>query len=207
MTDLKPNTKYLSAFAALDFDSEASVHAADKGLHRIIAERDTELAKVRHQRDSYAATIERLRADAERAELAARRDKDSVKADAATAFMTFRRTMTIHYLKAREQFEAEPTEVNKARHEVTRDALALVYTSEGGHGNREQVLEHIDRLGYLIGEQWVELWAHREGCLPELGSREIVAIADDVRAAVATGTSLDEIPMWVLADEHLGGGL
>lgn len=213
MTDTKSKPYYsdeaYDAIASLDVNlgDEASIREADSAKQRrLLKQRDAELATVRRQRDDYATKIDRLRADAERAALADRRLPGETVEDADSAFLLFRRTMTSRYLKAREAFEDDPTEVNVARHEVTRDALALVYTSEGGHGNSEQVLTHFERLGFLIAEQWVELWAHREGVLAALGSREIVGIADRVREGIASGFALGELPMHDYAAVHLDGG-
>jgi len=155
---------------------------------------------------SIARAAQRVRAAAATARIeAAAPGMDQSVEDAEAAFLTFRRTMTTRYLKAREAYEENATETTAARYEAVREALALVFTAEGGwakYGNAKTVTEAINHLEHGIGEMWVSLWVCREGVDVDFG--QIAAIADTVRDWIASGATLPDLPMWELAAPYLG---
>lgn len=180
-----------------------------KPWHTATTETDpvaAELARIRRQRDDQARTIDRLRAEVETAEIAHRRHPGEGVKDPEGSFLIFRRTMVRHYLVAREAAEADPGPITEARYGMARELLGLVYTAEGGNGVLSEVLAQVDALGFLIAEQWVEIWAHREGFLDDLTTGEIVSIAQDVRGLAAVGVRLDDMGMADLVEPYLPGG-
>lgn len=164
-----------------------------------------ELARLRRQRDDQARTIERLRAEAETDAIAHRRlTKDTVK-DPKGSFLILRRSLVRAYLVARIEFEGNPGPAAQAAYETAREVLALAYKAEG-EGSLEEVLPRVDRLDWLIAEQYVELWAHRENVLDDLDTGAIVTVAQDVREMVAAGYHLDDMGMAGLVEPYLPGG-
>lgn len=114
-----------------------------------------------------------------------------------------RRRLTGEYLTAREAWE-DGTGSGTVFLEL-REAVVHALIASGHYTDEARARSELDALNAgLSGEMFVERWAAREGLLTALGSREIVAIAEAVRARIASGACLDDLPMWELAAPHLG---
>lgn len=166
---------------------------------------NAEIARMRRQRDDLAAKVERLRAEVETDAIAHRLTIGVDEQDPQGSFLILRRSLVSAYLRARVEFEGNPGPVSQAAFEMAREVLALAYKAEG-EGTLDEIMPRIDRLDWLIAEQWVELWAHREGVLDDLGNAEIVTIAQDVRELAAAGHHLDDMGMADLVAPWLPGG-
>jgi hypothetical protein len=212
MTDLMNNTD--TAKTRQSWDDQPGNYVQHEAIEREAARAgyvkalEAELKRRREQAAQQSAVIERMAADEEATVMAAvlgRLPGEKI-VDAGGSFLIFRRTAVRHYLEAREAFENNPNPVTETRHQTTRQLLALAYTAEGGNGTLDEVLGKVDGLGFLIAEQWVEIWAAREHLLGDLSNGVIVTIANDVRDLAALGHHLDDMGMADLAAPFLPGG-
>lgn len=107
------------------------------------------------------------------------------------------------YLTAREAWEDETGTAQAFL--VARELAVTALVADEYYTDPNEAREELDALrAACAGEFFVERWANREGLLTDLGTAEIVGIADAVRDRLAAGFCLDQLPMWELAAPFLG---
>lgn len=117
--------------------------------------------------------------------------------------------LTPRYFDARETFEetSDPTPQAAREYATAGAALVHVLVTIGAYETDTAAAAAVQAFTFPFGSfKFVSRWVYKEGLDTVLGSGEIARISMAVEDRIAAGDSLDDLPMWELADPHLTGG-
>lgn len=118
----------------------------------------------------------------------------------ADDLQSLRRKKTADYLKAREAYEDEPTDIRAwTLYQSRADTLVEILVATGDYQTAEDAHTALQALTFAqAAERFVELWLDREdlwGLAWDQSNVMICAVADNVRDWVAEGGELGQMPM------------